>query len=53
MGAAPDYSDEIAREIDDEIRRIVGEAQERAACPPRRALPNDSEFVDGDAARGQ
>jgi cell division protease FtsH len=31
LGAAPDYSDEIAREIDDEIRRIVGEAQERAA----------------------
>jgi len=31
MGAAPDYSDEIAREIDDEIRRIVGEAQEQAA----------------------
>jgi cell division protease FtsH len=31
MGAAPDYSDEIARDIDDEIRRIVEEAQERAA----------------------
>ena len=30
MGAEPDYSDEIAREIDDEIRRIVEEAQERA-----------------------
>ena len=26
----PDYSDEIAREIDDEIRRIVEEAHERA-----------------------
>ena len=26
MGAEPDYSDEIAREIDDEIRRIVEEA---------------------------
>jgi cell division protease FtsH len=30
MGAEPDYSDEIAREIDDEIRRIVEEAHERA-----------------------
>jgi cell division protease FtsH len=30
MGAEPDYSDEVAREIDDEIRRIVEEAHERA-----------------------
>ncbi|MEZ5098819.1 MAG: ATP-dependent zinc metalloprotease FtsH [Thermoleophilia bacterium] len=30
MGADPDYSDEIAREIDDEIRRIVEEAHDRA-----------------------
>ncbi|MEX2048317.1 MAG: hypothetical protein WEB90_01940 [Gemmatimonadota bacterium] len=30
MGAEPDYSDEIAREIDDEIRRIVEDAHERA-----------------------
>jgi cell division protease FtsH len=30
MGAEPDYSDEIAREIDDEIRRIVEEAHEHA-----------------------
>jgi cell division protease FtsH len=30
MSAEPDYSDEIAREIDDEIRRIVEEAHERA-----------------------
>jgi cell division protease FtsH len=30
MAAEPDYSDEIAREIDDEIRRIVEEAHERA-----------------------
>ena len=30
MGAEPDYSDEIAREIDDEIRRIVEEAHDRA-----------------------
>jgi len=30
MGAAPDYSEEIAREIDDEIRRVIEEAHERA-----------------------
>src|SRR6266516_1200063 len=30
MGAEPDYSDEIAREIDDEIRRIVEEAHQTA-----------------------
>ncbi len=30
MGAQPDYSDEIAREIDDEIRRVIEEAHESA-----------------------
>jgi cell division protease FtsH len=30
MGADPDYSDEIAREIDDEIRRVIEEAHEIA-----------------------
>ena len=30
MGSEPDYSDEVAREIDDEIRRIVEEAHDRA-----------------------
>jgi cell division protease FtsH len=30
MGAEPDYSEEIAREIDDEIRRVIEEAHERA-----------------------
>ena len=30
MGSEPDYSDEIAREIDDEIRRVIEEAHERA-----------------------
>jgi cell division protease FtsH len=30
MGAEPDYSDEVAREIDDEIRRIVEDAHEQA-----------------------
>ena len=33
----PDYSEEIAREIDDEIRRIVEEAHERARDRARRA----------------
>ena len=30
MGAEPDYSEEIAREIDDEIRRVIEEAHEAA-----------------------
>jgi cell division protease FtsH len=30
MGAEPDYSDEIAREIDDEIRRVIEEAHSTA-----------------------
>ena len=30
MGAEPDYSDEIAKEIDDEIRRTIEEAHEKA-----------------------
>jgi cell division protease FtsH len=30
MGAEPDYSDEIAREIDDEIRRVIEEAHDSA-----------------------
>ena len=30
MGAEPDYSDEIAREIDDEIRRIIEESHDAA-----------------------
>jgi cell division protease FtsH len=30
MGAEPDYSEEVAREIDDEIRRVIEEAHERA-----------------------
>jgi cell division protease FtsH len=31
MGSEPDYSDEIAREIDDEIRRVIEEAHDTAA----------------------
>jgi len=30
MGAEPDYSEEIAREIDDEIRRVIEEAHSTA-----------------------
>ena len=30
MGAEPDYSEEVAREIDDEIRRIIEEAHQSA-----------------------
>jgi cell division protease FtsH len=30
MGAEPDYSEEIAREIDDEIRRVIEEAHDKA-----------------------
>jgi len=30
MGHEPDYSDEVAREIDEEIRRVIEEAHERA-----------------------
>jgi cell division protease FtsH len=30
MGAEPDYSEEVAREIDDEIRRIIEEGHELA-----------------------
>ncbi len=31
MGSSPDYSEEIAREIDDEIRRVIEEAHEIAS----------------------
>jgi cell division protease FtsH len=30
MGSEPDYSDDIAREIDEEIRRVIEEAHDRA-----------------------
>ncbi|MDX6507153.1 MAG: cell division protease FtsH, partial [Gaiellaceae bacterium] len=32
MGSEPDYSEEIAREIDDEIRRVIEEAHELAVA---------------------
>jgi cell division protease FtsH len=39
MGSEPDYSEEIAREIDDEIRRVIEEAHDRA----RRVLSEHME----------
>jgi cell division protease FtsH len=38
MGNEPDYSDEIAREIDDEIRRIIEESHETAVRVLREHL---------------
>jgi cell division protease FtsH len=38
MGAEPDYSEEIAREIDDEIRRVIEEAHELAITVLREHL---------------
>jgi cell division protease FtsH len=38
MGAEPDYSEEIAREIDDEIRRVIEEAHEMALTVLRRHM---------------
>jgi cell division protease FtsH len=32
MGSEPDYSDEIAKEIDDEIRRVIEEAHASATA---------------------
>ena len=42
FSSEPDYSDEIAREIDDEIRRIVEEAHQTA----RRVLEEKREALD-------
>jgi cell division protease FtsH len=38
MGAEPDYSEEVAREIDDEIRRIIEEAHDTASQVLREHL---------------
>src|ERR687890_744039 len=48
FSSEPDYSDEIAREIDDEIRRIVEEAHQRAKdilSERREALKTISEIL--------
>ncbi|HTK22857.1 MAG TPA: ATP-dependent zinc metalloprotease FtsH [Gaiella sp.] len=38
MGAEPDYSEEIAKEIDDEIRRVIEEAHDKATNVLREHL---------------
>jgi cell division protease FtsH len=38
MGHPPDYSEEVAREIDDEVRRIIEESYESALCVLREHL---------------
>ena len=38
MSAEPDYSEEVAREIDDEIRRIIEEAHEQATVVLREHM---------------
>ncbi len=38
MGAEPDYSEEIAREIDDEIRRVIEEAHDMATTTLREHM---------------
>ena len=52
MGNEPDYSDEIAREIDDEIRRVIEEAHaDRAPRPPRAHGRAAQALGDPDRAR--
>ena len=52
MGAEPDYSEEIAREIDDEIRRVIEEAHERALQVLTRAHGRAApDLADPDRAR--
>jgi cell division protease FtsH len=46
MGAEPDYSDEIAREIDDEIRRIIEESHETAVRVLREHLEDLTQLSD-------
>ena len=41
----PDYSDEIAREIDDEVRRIIEAAHKRARSDPHRARSTTHEHL--------
>src|SRR4029079_15079229 len=46
MGHEPDYSDEVAREIDEEIRRVIEEAHDRAT----RVLQEHMDKLHGIAA---
>ena len=45
FSSEPDYSDDVAREIDDEIRRIVEEAHQVGARHPRAAPRASSTYV--------
>jgi cell division protease FtsH len=38
MGSEPDYSDEVAKEIDDEIRRVIEEAHASATAVLREHM---------------
>jgi len=38
MGAEPDYSEEVAKEIDDEIRRVIEEAHDKATAVLREHM---------------
>ena len=52
MGAEPDYSDEIAKEIDDEIRRVIEEAHDKATQRAARAHGGAAQALgDPDRAR--
>src|SRR5262249_61085930 len=57
MGSEPDYSDEVAREIDDEVRRIIEEGHDLATRVVRENIDGlhrispilvDSETIDRD-----
>ena len=58
FSSEPDYSDDVAREIDDEIRRVVEEAHQSRARHPRAAHPGprphlrDPAHARDDRARG-
>ena len=50
FSSEPDYSDDVAREIDGEIRRIVEEAHQLARDDPRAAPPGPRPHVGDPAA---
>ena len=50
FSSEPDYSDDVAREIDDEIRRIVEEAHQIGARDPRAAPPEARDDLGDPAA---
>ena len=52
MGAEPDYSEEIAREIDDEIRRVIEEAHDLAVTVLKEHM-NDLHQLSGDPHRAR